>query len=226
MSHANDRKGNYWTMQAECQPLFDNGNYRRRKMKKSYTNFSQQQSMTEKQQIEIYRRFQLQQMQNIHMPKMDPSLMLFQNLGLNNSYQMGVYGTAADMSGVASSMVFENNSGNMMQSLPPQASQTMNYFTTFVHAEAQQNDQQAPNTSNEESKSLRINEEHHIYQPEVKVQQIGASYPTAMSSYVTSACAWPIPLASNHTSTFTDIDNSQTSLHAGSYEYKYTTHDS
>lgn len=28
-----------------------------------------------------------------------------------------------------------------MQSLPPQTSQAVNYFTTFVHAEAQQNDQ-------------------------------------------------------------------------------------
>ena len=32
--------------------------------------------------------------------------------------------------------------------------------------------QQAPNTSNDESKPLRINEEHHIYQPEVKIQQV------------------------------------------------------
>ncbi|ETN78009.1 fork head domain protein [Necator americanus] len=30
MSHANDRKGNYWTLAADCTPMFDNGNYKRR----------------------------------------------------------------------------------------------------------------------------------------------------------------------------------------------------
>ncbi|KAJ1346582.1 hypothetical protein KIN20_001408 [Parelaphostrongylus tenuis] len=35
MSHANDRKGNYWTLAADCTPMFDNGNYKRRRIKRT-----------------------------------------------------------------------------------------------------------------------------------------------------------------------------------------------
>ncbi|VDL73383.1 unnamed protein product [Nippostrongylus brasiliensis] len=33
MSHPSERKGNYWTVAADCTPMFDNGNYKRRLVK-------------------------------------------------------------------------------------------------------------------------------------------------------------------------------------------------
>lgn len=39
-SHANDRKGNFWMMVPDCQPLFDNGNYKRRRIKRQQQHYT------------------------------------------------------------------------------------------------------------------------------------------------------------------------------------------
>ncbi|CAD6190098.1 unnamed protein product [Caenorhabditis auriculariae] len=66
-SHANDRKGNYWMMVPECQPMFDNGNYKRRRIKRLPTyHHSQPAAQT------VEPTVPLACLRSFHWPPMDP----------------------------------------------------------------------------------------------------------------------------------------------------------
>ncbi|EYC07911.1 hypothetical protein Y032_0068g199 [Ancylostoma ceylanicum] len=62
MSHANDRKGNYWTLAADCTPMFDNGNYKRRRIKRTPPYAARFSSVVENNQLSYLRQWQLSRM--------------------------------------------------------------------------------------------------------------------------------------------------------------------
>ncbi|KAK6028406.1 fork head domain protein [Ostertagia ostertagi] len=84
MSHANDRKGNYWTLAADCTPMFDNGNYKRRRIKRTPPYASRFPSVVENNQLSYLRQWQLSRMHGA--AALDPMHMML--MGGSLPYQM------------------------------------------------------------------------------------------------------------------------------------------
>lgn len=84
MSHANERKGNYWTLAADCTPMFDNGNYKRRRIKRTPSYASRFSSVVENNQLSYLRQWQLSRMHGA--AALDPMHMML--MGGSLPYQM------------------------------------------------------------------------------------------------------------------------------------------
>ncbi|KIH54710.1 hypothetical protein ANCDUO_15143 [Ancylostoma duodenale] len=94
MSHANDRKGNYWTLAADCTPMFDNGNYKRRRIKRTPPYAARFSSVVENNQLSYLRQWQLSRMHGA--AALDPmhTMML---MGGSLPYQMSTELSAVGM---------------------------------------------------------------------------------------------------------------------------------
>uniref|UniRef100_A0A0K0CWL8 Fork-head domain-containing protein n=1 Tax=Angiostrongylus cantonensis TaxID=6313 RepID=A0A0K0CWL8_ANGCA len=94
MSHANDRKGNYWTLAADCTPMFDNGNYKRRRIKRTPPYAARFSSVVENNQLSYLRQWQLSRMHGA--TALDPMHMML--MGGSLPYQMSPDLSAVGMS--------------------------------------------------------------------------------------------------------------------------------
>ncbi|WKX95443.1 hypothetical protein Q1695_012136 [Nippostrongylus brasiliensis] len=84
MSHPSERKGNYWTVAADCTPMFDNGNYKRRRIKRTPPYASRFSSVVENNQLSVLRQWQLSRMHGA--AGLDPMHMML--MGGSLPYQM------------------------------------------------------------------------------------------------------------------------------------------
>ncbi|KAK6733706.1 hypothetical protein RB195_017456 [Necator americanus] len=109
MSHANDRKGNYWTLAADCTPMFDNGNYKRRRIKRTPPYAARFSSVVENNQLSYLRQWQLSRMHGA--AALDPMHMML--MGGSLPYQM-----PADLSAVGMPSFDQSGSSLAAQPLP------------------------------------------------------------------------------------------------------------
>ncbi|CAJ0608200.1 unnamed protein product [Cylicocyclus nassatus] len=113
MSHANDRKGNYWTLAADCTPMFDNGNYKRRRIKRTPPYAARFSSVVENNQLSYLRQWQLSRMHGA--AALDPMHMML--MGGSIPYQM-----PTDLSAVGMPTFDQSGSSLAAQPLPTYSS--------------------------------------------------------------------------------------------------------